>query len=121
MTLVDHPVIGPDGDDATDENHDEPRREQHPRRHVLDTVCPAPGPACAKSIVLRPQRVAPALRGVCLASSVSRQAPLPAPAAALACSHLSRARSAGARSARLYQRRAAVARAAATVARPASP
>ena len=69
----------------------------------------------------RPQRVAPALRGAYLASSVSRQAPPPAPAAALACSHLSRARSAGARSARLYQRLHALASAAANVARPASP
>src|SRR6185312_9621542 len=61
------------------------------------------------------------LRGEYLASSVSRQAPLLAPATALACSHLSRASSPGLRSARLYQRLPAVARAAAPVARPASP
>ena len=63
------------------------------------------------------QRVAPAPRGEYLASSVSRQAPLVAAAAALACSLLSRATSAGARSDRLDQRLLAVARATATVAR----
>ena len=41
--LLGRPVIDPDAEDATDENREEPRREQHPRRHVFDTVCPAPG------------------------------------------------------------------------------
>lgn len=72
--------------------------------------------------VLHPRcHVARPPRGESLASSVSRQAPLPAPAAALACSHLRRASSPGVRSARLYQRRQAVARAAAATAGPAIP
>ena len=72
--------------------------------------------------VLHPRyHVGRPLRGEYLASSASRQAPLLAPAAALACSHLSRASSPGLRSARLYQRRPAVARATAPVARPANP
>ena len=72
--------------------------------------------------VLHPRyHVGRPLRGEYLASSASRQAPLLAPAAALACSHLSRASSPGLRSARLYQRRPAVARAAAPIARPANP
>ena len=118
---ADHPVIDPDAEDATDQNHEEPAASStHAATSSTQSVQRPDRPA-RRVIARRPQRVAPALRGVCLASSVSRQAPLPAPAAALACSHLSRARSAGARSARPYQRRAAVARAAATVARPASP
>ena len=72
--------------------------------------------------VLHPRyHVGRPLRGEYLASSVSRQAPLLAPATALACSHLSRASSPGLRSARLYQRLPAVARAAAPIARPANP
>ena len=72
--------------------------------------------------VLHPRyHVGRPLRGEYLASSVSRQAPLLAPATALACSHLSRASSPGLRSARLYQRRPAVARATAPIARPANP